>query len=175
MPMRKGIAVLAALVLATPAAVAEGPGLGAPLSPDEIPAFAIHIMPDGTGLPEGSGAAAEGAEIYEFQCGFCHGETGSEGPIEPLVAPQPGDFSRAAGIYWPHATTLFDYIRRAMPFHAPKSLDDDEVYALTAYILAQNGVIDETDVMDAITLPRVRMPNLEKSINQWAKDHRNSD
>ncbi len=168
MPMREGIVGLTALVLTTTAATAEGPGLGIPLSEADIPAFAIHIMPDGTGLPDGSGTAAEGAEIYEFQCAFCHGETGAEGPIEPLVAPRRGEFSRAAGSYWPYATTLFDYIRRAMPFHAPKSLEDDEVYALTAFVLARNGVIDEADPMDATTLPNVEMPARDMTVDLWS-------
>ncbi|MEO4041820.1 c-type cytochrome [Hoeflea sp. CAU 1731] len=167
MPMRSGFAALALLGLATTTSMAEGPGLGVPLSEADIPAFAIHIMPDGTGLPDGSGTAAEGAEIYEFQCAFCHGETASEGPIEPLAAPHPGEFSRAAGSYWPYATTLFDYIRRAMPFHAPKSLEDDEVYALTAFVLARSGVIDETDPMDAKTLPKVEMPARDLTVDLW--------
>ncbi|MBW8636177.1 c-type cytochrome [Hoeflea sp. WL0058] len=168
MPMRSGFAAFALLGLATTASMSEGPGLGVPLSRDDIPDFAIHIMPDGTGLPDGSGSAAEGAELYEFQCAFCHGETGVEGPIEPLVASHPDEFSRAAGVYWPHATTLFDYIRRAMPFHAPKSLEDDEIYALTAYILARNGVIDEGDIMDATTLPSVEMPARDKTVDLWS-------
>ena len=159
-------AILFAFGLAALAARAEGPGLGQPLSPNEIPFYATHILPDGTGLPDGSGTAVEGAELFAGLCGYCHGETGIEGPIEPVVGPN-DTFPRPAGRFWPYATTLFDYTRRSMPFHQPKSLDDDEVYAITAYILHRNGLIGETERMDATSLPAVAMPNRENFIDLW--------
>jgi S-disulfanyl-L-cysteine oxidoreductase SoxD len=146
---------------------ADGPGLGQPLSPDDIPIYARYIMPDGTGLPSGSGSAVEGAEVYLYDCASCHGDTGIEGPVTPFVGPN-DVWPKPAGLHWPHATTLFDYIRRAMPFYAPKSLSDDEVYAVTAYILWRNGVIEENTVLDAKTLPQVVMPNTGNFIDVWS-------
>lgn len=158
----------AALIVAgaTPV-LAEGPGLGQPLSPDEIPFYATYVMPDGRGLPEGSGTAAVGAEIYTSQCASCHGQTGTEGPVMPPVGPNE-IWPKAAGKYWPYATTLFDYIRRAMPLDAPKSLTDDEAYAVAAFILERNGLIDADTAMTAETLPMVEMPNRDNFTDVWA-------
>jgi len=162
------IAAIVALTAVLPAAASdEGPGLGQPIAEDEIPSYFRPVMPDGTGLPPGSGTAVEGQPIYEAQCGFCHGETGIEGPIMPLVGPSP-DYATPAGAYWPYAPTLFDYIQRAMPFYAPKSLSDDEAYAVTAYILFRNGLITEDATMDASSLPAVQMPNRDNFIDLWA-------
>ncbi len=163
------ITLFATLAATLPAAAGtDGPGLGLPLSEDEIPTYARSVMPDGTGLPPGSGTAAAGQPIYEAQCGHCHGETGVEGPITPPVGPS-ADFAKPAGAYWPYATTLFDYVRRAMPFYDPKSLSDDEVYALTAYLLFRNDLIAEDAVIDANSLPAVRMPNRDRYIDLWAE------
>ena len=159
-------AVGLAFLFAT-AAYAEGPGMGQPLSADEIPFYATYVMPDGRGLPEGGGTAAEGAEIYAAQCTSCHGETGTEGPVMPPVWPNEL-WPKSVGKHWPYATTLFDYIRRAMPLNDPKSLSDDEVYALAAFILARNGIIDEGLAMTAQTLPTVEMPNRDNFIDVWA-------
>ncbi len=160
---------LAALAVLTPiAAVAGGPGLGQPLGEDEIPVYARYVMLDGTGLPPGSGTAMQGQPIYQGQCGSCHGETGAEGPIMPPVGPSE-TYPKPAGQHWPYATTLFDYIRRAMPFNAPKSLSDDEVYAVTAYILYRNGLVAEDEVVNASNLADVKMPNRDNFIDLWAK------
>lgn len=148
-------------------AFAEGPDLGQPLSPDEIPFYAVYVMPDGRGLPAGSGTASEGAEIYATQCVSCHGETGAEGPVMPPVGPN-DVWAKPAGRYWPYATTLFDYIRRAMPLNSPKSLSDDEAYALAAFILERNGVIEAETAMTAETLPMVEMPNRDNFTDVWA-------
>jgi cytochrome c len=123
----------------------------------------ISIQPDGEGLPPGSGNAAAGAEIYAAKCLACHGEKGVGGPNDRLVGGH-GTLTelqqvRTIGSFWPEASTVFDYVRRAMPFQAPQSLTNDEVYALTAYLLAENGIIDEDDTMNARTLARVEMPN----------------
>jgi cytochrome c len=134
-------------------------GFGRPATPKEIAAIDIAIRPDGKGLPTGSGTVRTGRAIYAVKCAACHGKTGVEGPYMRLVGPM-GDTTKAKtiGNYWPYATTLFDYTRRAMPYNAPGSLSSDEVYSLTAFLLAANRVIDSTMVMDASNLPGVEMP-----------------
>jgi cytochrome c len=153
-------------VLGATAAHAEGPSLGQPLAKEDIPFYATYVMPDGRGLPEGSGTAAEGAEIYAAQCTSCHGETGTEGPVTPPVWPN-DIWPKAVGKHWPYATTIFDYIRRAMPLDAPKSLTNDQAYALAAFILERNGIIDASTAMTAETLPAVEMPNRDNFIDVW--------
>lgn len=152
------------------AAAQEGPGLGVPVTSEQIAGWAITILPDGTGLPAGSGTARAGAEIYAQKCAACHGAEGAGQPNDQLVGGHgtiatPGAV-RTVGSYWPYATTVFDYIRRAMPFMQPQSLTNDETYALTAYLLQLNGIIEANDVMDARTLPRVVMPNRDNFV--WA-------
>lgn len=158
---------LACMLAVATTAHAEGPALGTPLGPEEVPFYARYVMPDGNGLPDGSGSVAEGASVYAERCASCHGETGREGPIMPPVGPN-DVWEKPAGLHWPYATTLFDYIRRAMPFEAPKSLSNDETYALTAFILAKNGVIAEDQVLDADSLADVAMPNRGRFIDVWA-------
>jgi cytochrome c len=142
-------------------------GIGRAATPAEIAARDIDIGPDGAGLPQGKGSAADGARVYAARCAACHGQSGREGPNDVLVAPAPtSGFSfaqnpklpRAIGNYWPYATTLFDYIRRAMPPDAPGSLSDDDVYALVAHLLAWNQIVAADAVLDAGSLPKVRMP-----------------
>jgi mono/diheme cytochrome c family protein len=156
-------ALVIALVIASPAAYAAGPNLGKPVNPADIAAWDSSIMPDGTGLPAGRGTSIQGAPIYAAKCASCHGENGKGGLGSALSARGPITSINAAektiGNFWPYATTLFDYIRRAMPWQQPKTLTSDEVYALTAYVLALNQVIGENDAMTAATLPKVRMPN----------------
>ena len=134
-------------------------GFGRTATPQEIAAMDISIRPDGRGLPPGSGTAAAGKTIYAIKCAACHGKTGTEGPYARLVAPM-GDTTKAKAIgnYWPYATTIFDYTRRAMPYNAPGSLSDAEVYSLTAFLLAANKIIDSSTVVDAQSLPLVKMP-----------------
>jgi S-disulfanyl-L-cysteine oxidoreductase SoxD len=151
-----------ALALGLSTALAEGPNLGKPIDPAELAAWDISILPDGTGLPAGSGTPAQGARVYAQKCLACHGESGKGGINAALVGGGPiKDMESAKTIanFWPYATTLFDYIRRAMPWQQPRSLTNDEVYALTAYILALNKLTGENDTMDAKTLPKVKMPN----------------
>src|SRR3954470_13973664 len=142
-------------------------GIGRPATPAEIAALDIDVGADGAGLPPGTGTAAEGATIYAARCAGCHGKTGKEGPNDALVGRIPGDAfpfakdpraPKTIGSYWPYATTVFDYIRRAMPPDRPGSLHDDEVYALVAFLLAQNELIPPDAVIDAASLPKVRMP-----------------
>src|SRR5689334_7026486 len=162
MRMRDGVAFLL-LALVCTAARADGPDLGRVATPDEIAGWDISIEPSGAGLPAGSGTARAGAAIFAAKCAGCHGETGGGKPNDQLTGGSLGATPpvKTVGSYWPYATTLFDYIRRAMPLPESKSLKDDEVYALAAYILAQNKIVGEDDVMDARTLPQVRMPNRE--------------
>ncbi len=142
-------------------------GIGRPATPLEIAALDIDIGPDGAGLPPGRGTFAAGEALYATRCANCHGKTGREGPNDVLVGREPRErFSfandpqlrRTVGNYWPYATTLFDYIRRAMPPGAPGSLQDDEVYGLVTYLLALNEIVPASAVMDATTLPKVIMP-----------------
>ena len=149
--------------------------IGRHATAEEITAWDIDVRPDGKGLPPGSGTVDEGAVLYAQQCGFCHGPAGEGGPNDKLVGRIEGDAfpfgddlaawrHRAVGSYWPYATTLFDYIRRAMPFTAPGTLSDDEVYALTAHLLHLNGIIPEDAVMNAETLPQVAMPARDRFV-----------
>jgi len=149
-------------------ALGAGPNLGQPVSPDELASWNINVMPDGTGLPPGSGTAAKGAPIYAQKCAACHGEKG-EKPAPgygALVSPPKFDKIDAfkSVSYYEFATTLFDVIRRSMPYVAPRTLTDNEVYALSAYLLSLNKIIGENDVMDAQSLPKVKMPNAGKFI-----------
>lgn len=145
-----------------PAAAPEGPKLGRPASPAEIADQAINVFPDGSGLPPGKGTAQEGKPAYQTACASCHGPDGIGGSAGELAGggsltgPHP---DKNIGTYWPYATTLFDFIRRSMPLHAPRSLSDNQIYAVTAYLLHINGIIGEREEMNARTLPRVAMPN----------------
>jgi mono/diheme cytochrome c family protein len=153
-----------ALVVWSGAALAESPDLGKAASPEEIASWDVSIGPDGAGLPPGTGTPQQGEKVYLAKCIACHGEKGAGKPNDQLAGGQgslgPGQTPvKTVGSFWPYATTAFDYVRRAMPLNEPKSLSDDEVYAVVAYILQINGVIGENDTMDAQTLPAVRMPN----------------
>jgi cytochrome c len=143
--------------------VAPGHGIGTPLTEQELAAWNIDIAPDGRGLPAGSGDVATGAHLFAAKCAACHGAQGQGGLGDPLVGGQGTLTSakpkRTVGSYWPYATTLFDYIRRAMPYNAPESLSADEVYALSAFLLNQNGIVAADARLDAASLPRVVMPN----------------
>ena len=157
-----------ALAFGAGSAVAETPGLGKPIAEADIKAWDIAILPDGTGLPPGSGTPAQGAPIYAQKCAMCHGENGvnpARGYV-PMVGAHTFDRIDAPKTvtYYGHATTLFDIIRRAMPYQLPRTLTADEIYALSAYILALNKIIGETEVMDAQTLPKVKMPNRDNFI-----------
>ena len=166
---RRAASVIAvATMMAAGSAFAETPNLGKPISEADITAWDISIQPDGTGLPKGSGTSAQGVAIYAEKCAACHGDNGrGGGPAAALVDDRPLAGISAANKtiknFWPYATTVFDFIRRAMPFQSPRSLTDDETYALTAYILAQNKLIGETEAMNAETLPKVKMPNRERA------------
>jgi cytochrome c len=147
-----------------------GPNLGQPIGEADLAAWDISILPDGSGLPPGSGTSAQGAPVYAQKCALCHGENGKGGVNAAVVGGAPvKDMNSVKTIanFWPYATTLFDYIRRSMPYQQPRSLTDDEVYALTAYLLAANRLIGENDAMNARTLPKVRMPNRDGFIPRF--------
>jgi hypothetical protein len=162
--------VAAAFCLAAGVAAADGPNLGKPVSPSDLGTWDIFVMPDGTGLPPGSGTSAQGAPIFKQKCAACHGENGEGGIAGPLVGGPPHaslDGGKTIANFYPYATTIFDYVRRAMPYSQPRSLTDEEVYALTAYLLARNKLIGESDVMNAQTLPKVKMPNRDNFITRF--------
>jgi mono/diheme cytochrome c family protein len=156
--------IVCTVVLCAAPVLAQAPRLGQPIAPADIAPWDISIGPDGAGLPPGRGTAAQGEAVYATQCQACHAEKGAGTPNDPLVggigslAPDKAPV-RTVGSYWPYATTLFDYVRRAMPFQESKSLTSDELYAVSAYILHLNGIIGSEDVIDAESLPKVRMPN----------------
>jgi cytochrome c len=148
--------------------------LGHVPAPAELASVDLDVSPNGAGLPAGSGTAPQGAAIYAASCASCHGEHGEGKPPYPQLIGGPKgnvDFStdpkipRTIGNYWPYATTLFDYVRRAMPLTAPGSLTADQTYAVTAYLLSQDGVIPPATVLDARTLPAVQMPAKSRFVN----------
>jgi cytochrome c len=143
------------------------PNLGKPITPADLTPWNITILPDGTNLPPGSGKAAEGEKIFAEKCSACHGDKGEGGIAGRIVGGPPRatlDGGKTIANFWPAATTLFDFIRRAMPYSAPKSLTDQEVYALTAFRLSANKLIGENDEVNAKTLPQVKMPNRDNFI-----------
>ena len=150
-------------IVAFTSSLALAQGFGKPISEAEIAAWDISIMPDGSGLPPGRGTPEQGAKIFAAKCALCHGPEAKGGANAALVGGPPLtngiDTTKTIANFWPYATTLFDFTRRAMPWQQPRTLTNDEVYALTAYILALNKIIGPNDVMDAGTLPNVRMPN----------------
>jgi cytochrome c len=138
-------------------------GVGHAPSPDHLKTIDIEVMPDGKGLAPGSGTAAAGKDVYTRRCETCHGPTGKEGPQE-VIAGGRGSLNterplKTVGSYWPYATTLWDYIRRAMPFDHPGTLTADELYGVTAYVLFLNGIVGEQDALNQTTLPQLKMPN----------------
>ena len=164
MSMPRHLSAALALLFLSTAALAETSDLGHPAAPEEIGLWDISIGPDGAGLPPGDGTPQQGETVYTAKCLPCHGEKGSGKPNDQLVGglgTLTGDQTpvKTVGSFWPYATTLFDYVRRAMPFNAPRSLSEDQVYAVCAYILQLNGIIAENAVMNAQTLAKVQMPN----------------
>ncbi len=157
--------------------------LGSPLMQTEIEKFSITIFPDGSNLPSGKGSVMQGATIYKNQCMSCHGKEGIEGPAARLAGSDGwASFSDplrvlrirdnpilliSVGGLWPYATTIYDYIRRAMPQYAPKSLTNNEVYALTAYILYLNDLLGQAAELDKKGIVKITMPGKQRSVNAW--------
>jgi len=158
------LAAACALGLFSSVALAQSPNLGKVITPEEVAPWDISVSPDGAGLPPGSGTPKQGEAVYTSKCLACHGEKGAGKPNDALVGgigSLAGDKPalKTVGSFWPYATTIFDYVRRAMPYNESKTLTNDELYAVAAYILQLNGIIGENDTMNAQTLPKVRMPN----------------
>ena len=153
------------LLILAGALVAQSPkyGVGRAPTADEVRQWSISVAPDGTGLPQGSGTAAAGRRIFADRCARCHGAEGRGGDSGALVGGR-GTLNsskplRTVGSYWPFATSVWDYVNRAMPFDRPGTLKPGEVYALTAYLLFLNGIVPENATVDSRSLPRVQMPN----------------
>src|SRR5215207_9385651 len=178
-PKRVGFSIAVVAALAACAAQQQGDthvppqrrNLGLTATPEQITAWDISIPPSGEGLPPGSGTVKQGAAVYAAKCEACHGAKGAGKPADALVGGTGtlanANAVRTVGSYWPYATTLFDYVRRAMPTTAPMSLTNDEVYAVSAYILNLNGIVGENVTMTAQTLPAVRMPNRDGFVSDW--------
>lgn len=185
--MRKFTLVVLGLTLTFLTQVAQArtlaPALGMPLGEDEIERFSITVFPDGRNLPPGQGSVSQGRRLFQNQCAMCHGANGIEGPASRLAGSD-GFFSLSdplrilrirkhprlmlsVGAQWPYATSIFDYVRRAMPHYAPKSLKDDEVYALTAFILYLNRLIEDDATIDRASFPKVIMPGLSRTVSGW--------
>ncbi len=168
-------AVLVALgstAVAQTRSAVKGPDLGQPVSAEDLAKWDIEIPPSGKGLPAGSGTVAAGEAVYAKSCQSCHGPKGAGKPNDALVGgvgnlAGKGPALKTVGSYWPYATTVFDYVRRSMPVSAPQSLSNEEVYAVTAYLLHLNGIIGADDVMDAKTLPAVKMPNRDSFMSLY--------
>ena len=162
---------IASVLVALGLSAAFAQGLGKPISEADVAAWDISILPDGTGLPPGSGTPEQGSMIFAAKCSVCHGENAKGGSAAALVGGEPLtsgiETAKTVANFWPYATTIFDFTRRAMPWPRPRTLTNDEVYALTAFILAQNKIIGANDVMNAQTLPKVRMPNRDGFIPRF--------
>lgn len=180
MPMRRReLAALAvAMVLCAPRAEAQSPyGIGRTATQAEIAGWNLDVGGDGRNLPPGSGSVSHGSEVFEQQCAACHGAKGEGGVGDRLVGGQ-GTLGtpkpvRTVGSYWPYAPTLFDYIRRAMPQSAPQSLGNDDVYAVSAYILSLNGLLPADATLDAKTLAAIKMPNRNMFVGDPRPDVKN--
>jgi len=167
--------LLLVLFLSLNTAADEMPGLGEPVSASELESLDYTVEPDGEGLPSGAGSAVEGAVVYQNHCFACHGKNGEDG-INDRLAGGHGSLTTArpvktVGSFWPYATTIFDYVRRAMPFQTPGVLSNDELYAVTAYLLFINDVIDQDEIMNAASLPAVSMPNSDKFVWDFVPSH----
>jgi S-disulfanyl-L-cysteine oxidoreductase SoxD len=149
------------VVCAASAAFAQGPALGHAISEADVAAWDISILPDGTGLPPGSGTAEQGSKVFAAKCAVCHALVGGQ-PLTSGI-----ETTKTVANFWPYATTIFDFTRRAMPWPRPRTLTNEEVYALTAFILAQNRIISADQEMNAQTLPKVRMPNRDGFIPRF--------
>ena len=161
--LRAAIPVFLCAMAFAAGAGAQTLGVGRPATPADIAGWGALVGPEGAELPPGGATAAEGRAVYDRRCAACHGPTGAEGPDAPLTGGRgllaTDRALKTVGSYWPVATTLWDYVYRAMPFNQPGSLTTDEVYAVVAYVLFLNDLVGEADRVDAVILPRIEMPN----------------
>ena len=167
MRSRELLLIAAVVIAAAVPALAQGPtfGFGRAPTAEEIKKADTAVAPDGTGLPQGRGTAKEGATVYAQKCAACHGPNGSGTPLHRGIVPL-GNAKpvKLEGSLVPYATTVWDFINRAMPWTTPGTLTADEAYAVTAYVLYLNKIVGETDVLDQTTLPKVRMPHRDNFI-----------
>lgn len=177
MMIKIAIAILVSTLIGTELSAGElptGPRLGRHARPAQIAAWQISVMPDGSGLPAGQGSVGQGKIVYVEQCQTCHGPAGQGASADQLagagMALTDAWPEKTIGSYWPYATTLFDFNRRSMPMQTPGSLSDDEVYAVTAYLLYLNGIIAEEAVLNAKSLANIRMPNRDGFIDVYEMD-----
>lgn len=146
---------------------ADGPKLGQAMTIEESQQLSITVFPDGSGLPLGGGSAAAGESLYSEKCAGCHGIGGRDGAAKALAGAPSKGVDWSVGTSWPYATSIYDYIRRAMPPHEVKQLSGDEAYSLTAYILYLNDLIEYEERVDRASLPLIKMPAQEYSISKW--------
>ena len=162
--MSKFLNLTAALIVASAPAFAAGFDLGRPATPEEIAAWDIDVRPDGLGLPEGSGDVWTGEELFTERCAVCHGDFGEAVGRWPVLAGGQDSLTRdrpvkTIGSFWPYLSTVWDYVHRAMPFGDAQSLTDDEVYAITAYLLYLNDLVDDDFTLSNENFQEVRLPN----------------
>ena len=172
---RTGVLAVA-VILAGTVALGQSPkhGVGRTPTDEDSRAFGIMVAPDGTGLPAGSGTAVEGKDVFAARCASCHGAKGEGGDGPALVGGQ-GTLAtprprKSVGSYWPYATTVWDYVNRAMPFNQPGTLSHDDVYAVAAYVLFLNDIVGEKQVLNAKSLPLVKMPNRDGFVSDPRPD-----
>jgi cytochrome c len=172
--LRVALLTGAIMAVSVAAQAEERYGIGRAATPAEIAGWNIDIGRDGSNLPPGSGSVERGRVVFSEQCAACHGDNGQGGVGDRLVGGQGTLASpkpiRTVGSYWPYASTLFDYIRRAMPQNAPQSLSNEDVYAVSAYILSLNGVVPANAVLDARSLAAIKMPNRDGFVSDPRPD-----
>ena len=164
------LAILATLSAGV-ARAGEPYGLGQPATSQQIAGWDIDVSPNGAGLPPGSGDAQQGEAIFAAKCAACHGAHGEGKPMDRLVGGigtlRDKKPEKTVGSFWPYATTLFDYVRRAMPLNAPQSLTPDEVYAVSAYVLFLNAIVPQDTTLDADNLAKIKMPNRDGFVSAY--------
>jgi S-disulfanyl-L-cysteine oxidoreductase SoxD len=173
--MQDRIAGAIALAIATVTSgivcAAETYGIGRPATPQEIKGWDIDVSPNGAGLPPGRGDVRRGEAIFAAKCASCHGADGEGEPMDRLVGGvgtlRDKKPEKTVGSFWPYATTLFDFVRRAMPLDAPQSLTTDEVYAVSAYVLFLNGIVPQDATLDADNVAKIKMPNRDGFVSAY--------
>jgi S-disulfanyl-L-cysteine oxidoreductase SoxD len=167
----RGAVALVAMVMCGAVPAAERYDFGRVATPEEIKGWDIDISPDGVGLPPGRGDVRQGEAIFAEKCAACHGAHGQGKPMDRLVGGlgtlRDKKPEKTVGSFWPYATTLFDFVRRAMPLNAPQSLTPDEVYAVSAYLLFLNGIVSQDATLDADTLAKIKMPNRDGFVSAY--------